>query len=107
MGRPEGIAPSRSIVLLAVLATGCVFNASRSVNESGTGGAGSNAGSDGGSSGSAGGGGNSGTPGCNPNGPACNNCKDDDGDGLIDAADPECISPLDNDEGTFATGIPG
>jgi hypothetical protein len=52
-------------------------------------------------------GGNSGTPPCDPNGPACNNCKDDDGDGLIDAADPECIGPFDNDEGTFATGIPG
>jgi hypothetical protein len=26
---------------------------------------------------------------------------------LIDAADPECIGPLDNDESSFATGIPG
>src|SRR5690348_3706354 len=32
--------------------------------------------------------------GCSPNGPQCNNCIDDDGDGLIDAADPECIGPL-------------
>jgi len=38
---------------------------------------------------------------------ACTNCLDDDGDGLIDAFDPECSGPLDDDEGTFATGIPG
>ncbi len=38
---------------------------------------------------------------------ACTNCEDDDGDGLIDAFDPECTGPLDNDEGSFATGIPG
>jgi hypothetical protein len=58
-----------------------------------------------GSGGATGAGGTSG--GCNPNGPACNNCRDDDGDGKIDAEDPECIGPLDNDESTFATGIPG
>jgi hypothetical protein len=52
-------------------------------------------------------GGSSGTPTCNPNGPQCFNCKDDDGDGFIDAADPECTGPLDNDESSFATGIPG
>lgn len=38
---------------------------------------------------------------------ACSNCLDDDGDGLMDAFDPECTGPLDDDEGTFATGIPG
>jgi hypothetical protein len=32
---------------------------------------------------------------------------DDDGDGLIDGQDPHCISSLDNDEASFATGIPG
>lgn len=37
----------------------------------------------------------------------CSNGKDDDGDGLIDGFDPECTGPLDNDESTFATGIPG
>jgi hypothetical protein len=37
----------------------------------------------------------------------CSNCIDDDGDGLIDAMDPECTGPLDDDEATFATGIPG
>jgi len=39
--------------------------------------------------------------------PQCANCKDDDGDGLVDWLDPECAGPLDNDEKTFGTGIPG
>lgn len=37
----------------------------------------------------------------------CSNCIDDDGDGLIDGFDPHCISAADNDEFSFATGIPG
>jgi hypothetical protein len=37
----------------------------------------------------------------------CSNGLDDDGDGLVDGLDPECIGPTDNDEGSFATGIPG
>lgn len=37
----------------------------------------------------------------------CNDGIDNDGDGKIDLADPECTGPYDNDEGTFATGIPG
>jgi hypothetical protein len=39
--------------------------------------------------------------------PACNNCLDDDHDGSIDGFDVECTGALDDDEGTFATGIPG
>ncbi len=39
--------------------------------------------------------------------PQCANCIDDDGDGLVDGADFECAGPLDNDEKTFGTGIPG
>jgi hypothetical protein len=38
---------------------------------------------------------------------ACNNGVDDDGDGKGDGFDEECTGALDNDEGTFATGIPG
>lgn len=38
---------------------------------------------------------------------ACSNGKDDDGDGLIDGFDPECTGAADDDEGSFATGIPG
>ena len=37
----------------------------------------------------------------------CSDGKDNDGDGLIDGLDPECTGPWDNDESTFATGIPG
>lgn len=37
----------------------------------------------------------------------CNNGKDDDGDGLIDYLDPECTTPYDDDEASFAKGIPG
>jgi hypothetical protein len=45
--------------------------------------------------------------GCKVNPSACNDGLDNDGDGLIDAADPECVGPCDNDEATYATGIPG
>jgi hypothetical protein len=37
----------------------------------------------------------------------CSDGMDNDGDGKVDYNDPECVGPLDNDEGTFATGIPG
>jgi hypothetical protein len=37
----------------------------------------------------------------------CSDGIDNDGDGLIDGFDPECTGPLDNNEGSFATGIPG
>lgn len=38
---------------------------------------------------------------------ACNDGTDNDGDGLIDGFDPECTGATDNDEGSYATGIPG
>lgn len=44
---------------------------------------------------------------CAPENAQCNNCIDDDGDGKIDGDDPECTGALDNDERSFATGIPG
>jgi hypothetical protein len=44
---------------------------------------------------------------CMAGGPQCNNCVDDDGDGQIDGDDLECTGALDNDENSFATGIPG
>ena len=37
----------------------------------------------------------------------CDDGIDNDGDGLIDGQDPECTGPYDDDEGSFATGIPG
>ncbi|MCB9748897.1 MAG: hypothetical protein H6713_02705 [Myxococcales bacterium] len=38
---------------------------------------------------------------------ACGDCQDNDDDGLVDQADPECIGPCDDDESSFATGLPG
>ena len=38
---------------------------------------------------------------------ACSDGKDNDGDGLADGFDPECTGPGDNDEATYATGMPG
>ncbi len=38
---------------------------------------------------------------------ACGDCMDNDGDGKYDSNDPECISPCDDQEDTFATGLPG
>jgi hypothetical protein len=37
----------------------------------------------------------------------CSDGLDNDNDGKIDYDDPECVGPLDNDESSFATGIPG
>ena len=38
---------------------------------------------------------------------ACGDLEDNDGDGFIDLFDPECTGPCDDDETSFATGIPG
>lgn len=38
---------------------------------------------------------------------ACGDGSDNDGDGLVDLADPECTGPCDDDEASFQTGIPG
>jgi hypothetical protein len=37
----------------------------------------------------------------------CGDCEDNDGDVAIDGLDVECVSPCDDDESSFATGIPG
>ncbi len=60
-----------------------------------------------GSSGGASGGSGGGILDCNGKVWACGNGIDDDGDGKIDADDPECTGPCDDDEGSFQTGIPG
>jgi hypothetical protein len=46
---------------------------------------------------------------CTPNAsaPQCSNCMDDDGDGKIDGFDIQCTGPLDDNEASFSTGIPG
>lgn len=38
---------------------------------------------------------------------ACSDGIDNDGDGVADGFDSECTGPFDNDESSFATGIPG
>ncbi len=38
---------------------------------------------------------------------ACGDCLDDDGDGLVDDADDQCLGPCDNTEDSFYGGIPG
>lgn len=38
---------------------------------------------------------------------ACSDGQDNEGDGVADGFDSECTGPFDNDETTFATGIPG
>ena len=72
--------------------------------------AGGNPGTDGGNNPGTDGGNNPGTDGgtqpvCGTT--QCNNCQDDDGDGFTDGEDVHCISSQDNDESSFATGIPG
>jgi hypothetical protein len=37
----------------------------------------------------------------------CGNCSDDDGDGLVDALDPDCLGPCDDDELGLSTGLKG
>ncbi|MFZ5896226.1 MAG: hypothetical protein ACOY0T_34545 [Myxococcota bacterium] len=65
------------------------------------------------SQGGAPGGGNAGMTGTGSTGgttsaiTACSDGADNDGDGLIDGFDPECTGGSDNDEATYATGIPG
>jgi hypothetical protein len=44
---------------------------------------------------------------CGSSACACSNGLDDDGDGLIDGFDPECTSPSDQFEDSFATGVHG
>lgn len=86
----------RSVFVVVLLFTGC---GSKSAGTNG----------DGGPNGDATGDGNNTDPpaGCDPLGAQCNNCIDDDGDGHVDGADPECTGSDDNREDSFATGQPG
>lgn len=74
-----------------------------------SGGTGSMAG--GGTSGTGGGGVGAGTGGRAAGGATgtteCNDGIDNDSDGKVDLGDTECVSPLDDDESSFATGISG
>src|SRR5947207_1649807 len=37
----------------------------------------------------------------------CGDCVDNDGDGLIDDQDPDCLGPCDNSENNYYGNIPG
>lgn len=43
---------------------------------------------------------------CGKHSCACDNGLDDDADGLVDGLDPECTAGFDDDEVSFATGLP-
>jgi hypothetical protein len=96
-------------LILAVTLIGCGDGNGNGtdIDAAGTGGDGGINDGDGGSGGDGGNNGDGGTAACTAAGPQCNNCIDDDGDGRIDGADVECTGALDNDESSFATGIPG
>jgi len=101
-----------TLLLAITLAAGCgddvnMGTGGRGGVGGGGGGTGGNPGGSGGggAGGGAGSGGGGGSAGCGTT--QCSDCIDNDGDGLIDSADPECTGPLDNDESSFATGIPG
>ena len=108
-----------SVLAFEVVPSGCGNSTAPGTNGSGQGGGGGNVGDAGGAGttgnkGGADGGGYDGpTLGVDGGGKIpigktqCSDGIDNDGDGLIDYADPECVGPLDNDESSFATGIPG
>jgi hypothetical protein len=74
----------------------------------GTGGNAGTAGTGTGGSGAAGVGGECQLIQCDGRVTLCGNCLDDDGDGLIDNADPECLGPCDNYEGEeLLSGVGG
>jgi len=102
--RRDGIALSLVVILTAALAA-CGGDDGNGTND---GDGGINDG-DGGLNDGDGGNGDGGGPpaGCVVGGPECNNCVDDDQDGQIDGFDIECTGGLDDDESSFATGIPG
>jgi len=132
----NGLSARSTVALLSLLAAGAAFACGSSTNggsDPGSSGAGTRANEAGAGSGSSDGGrggqasgtaaGKDGSGGSNVFGTAgtvgtvggagsigstqCSNGVDDDGDGNSDGFDAECTGPFDNDEGTFATGIPG
>jgi hypothetical protein len=116
-----------AIAVFAYLAVGCDLRSALSVSDGGPRGAstgpqsgnppgmppaaGSGAPGNGQGRGNGSGRGNSGpgaaTGACRANPSQCADGRDNDGDGRVDADDPECSGACDDDEGSFATGIPG
>src|SRR6185436_9912124 len=127
-GRMTNLPSSRILVAALLVLSACGTKHDGTANAGG--GGGGNAGGLGGNGGTSGGGGNAGgasggggtagggaggssgaggsaSAGCPVSPSACTDGIDNDGDGKIDGADPECVGTCDNDEGTFATGISG
>jgi hypothetical protein len=101
-GRARGIARGLALVVASLLWLGCRSDPPSVPADGGR--------ADGGVADAPGPDGPPAPPGCNgpvAGAPQCSNCIDDDGDGFIDSFDLECTGPLDNDESSFATGIPG
>lgn len=78
----------------------------------GSSGAGGSAGAGGGAGGSAGAGGATDGGACTPvpcqgHVYRCGDCLDNDGDGLLDMADPDCMGPCQDNETSYYGGIPG
>ncbi len=101
-----------SLTTLLALSTGACGGEPTGENRGGGGTGASGTGGSVGNGGTAGGGGMTGTGGtagtaggCFPvlcpdgNSYGCGDCIDNDGDGLIDDRDPECLGPCDNTEG--------
>jgi hypothetical protein len=102
------------------IAVGCSDDTVDGANTSGAGASsGTNTGAGGGTGGTGGSGGSSGTnttgvggaptveSECQGHVYECGDIEDNDGDGLIDYQDPDCLGPCDNTEGSFYGGIPG
>jgi len=109
--RRDRLALLASLGTLA-LATACGVRPLPGMPTAGTGGAangrgGGGAGGAGGAAGTTGGAGACALDGSVGPPPQCSDGIDNDGDGKIDYDDPECIGAADNDESTFANGIPG
>lgn len=87
---------------------GATGNAGTGNGGTGNGGTGNGGTSNGGGGGTANAGGAGGAGGVPATGSTqCTDGLDNDGDGLTDARDPECTGAVDNDEGSYGTGIPG
>jgi hypothetical protein len=115
MARAPGTAPRRATLVVATLAVGlgllppiaCVDTLAEVAATRGTGGASPSAASATGGSAGHGAGSTGEIATCGNKIYACGDLVDNDGDGLIDSQDPECLGPCDNTEDSLYGGIPG
>ncbi len=92
--------------------TGAGGSTSGTASTTGTGGGAGGGSTSTGTSGTAGTGGGTGAGGatiasCQGHIYECGDTLDNDNDGLVDSADPDCLGPCDNTEGSYYGGIPG